>query len=125
MSMKFLLTFVRYVGKLPFTMKKILFFLLISLHAFSQVFEVDSSFKFEGTKRQSPANSILYQLPNGLMVMNTSNAILFNGKLIGAGSYLLNKEGVILSKYLNIGRSEEHTSELQSRQSISYAVFCL
>ena len=103
MSMKFLLTFVRYVGKLPFTMKKILFFLLISLHAFSQVFEVDSSFKFEGTKRQSPANSILYQLPNGLMVMNTSNAILFNGKLIGAGSYLLNKEGVILSKYLNIG----------------------
>ena len=23
------------------------------------------------------------------------------------------------------GRSEEHTSELQSRQSISYAVFCL
>ena len=24
-----------------------------------------------------------------------------------------------------VGRSEEHTSELQSRETISYAVFCL
>ena len=26
---------------------------------------------------------------------------------------------------LDVGRSEEHTSELQSRETISYAVFCL
>ena len=53
MSMKFLLTFVRYIGKFPFTMKKFLFFLLISLHAFSQVFEVDTTFKFEGVKKST------------------------------------------------------------------------
>ena len=28
-------------------------------------------------------------------------------------------------KYEQISRSEEHTSELQSRETISYAVFCL
>src|SRR3546814_3418877 len=32
---------------------------------------------------------------------------------------------VICLSYMNAGRSEEHTSELQSLMRISYAVFCL
>src|SRR3546814_10633828 len=33
--------------------------------------------------------------------------------------------GVVLPLVLVVGRSEEHTSELQSLMRISYAVFCL
>ena len=39
---------------------------------------------------------------------------------------LKNKDGEIYSKtYEEVKRSEEHTSELQSRSVSSYAVFCL
>src|SRR3546814_3694489 len=34
-------------------------------------------------------------------------------------------EGIAQAKGIDIGRSEEHTSELQSLMRISYAVFCL
>src|SRR3546814_3421619 len=34
-------------------------------------------------------------------------------------------DGGLLSVALSLGRSEEHTSELQSLMRISYAVFCL
>src|SRR3546814_6547141 len=40
--------------------------------------------------------------------------------LAGLGGLWAERAGVI-----NIGRSEEHTSELQSLMRISYAVFCL
>src|SRR3546814_13616224 len=33
--------------------------------------------------------------------------------------------GAFLLRYQHLGRSEEHTSELQSLMRISYAVFCL
>src|SRR3546814_1957366 len=36
-----------------------------------------------------------------------------------------NSEGGVHGRQLVIGRSEEHTSELQSLMRISYAVFCL
>jgi len=53
--------------------------------------------------------------------------------LVRDGSYILDLPDVpecyvIQSPIVNamaIGRSEEHTSELQSQQEISYAVFCL
>src|SRR3546814_10082888 len=44
----------------------------------------------------------------------------------GYGLKRLSKEsGVPLAGMLFVGRSEEHTSELQSLMRISYAVFCL
>src|SRR3546814_7828418 len=41
--------------------------------------------------------------------------------------YLLARRRVVVDarRYLRCGRSEEHTSELQSLMRISYAVFCL
>src|SRR3546814_2425039 len=52
-----------------------------------------------------------------------SSAIAFYGLGIPIGSLL----GLILGGVVNdiYGRSEEHTSELQSLMRISYAVFCL
>src|SRR3546814_1175717 len=38
---------------------------------------------------------------------------------------LATKSGTFVHAYPNAGRSEEHTSELQSLMRISYAVFCL
>src|SRR3546814_5316293 len=35
------------------------------------------------------------------------------------------EQGLVLAHLLPLGRSEEHTSELQSLMRISYAVFCL
>ena len=54
------------------------------------------------------------------------------GLRISTGEYIifLDSDDCLLPEAIEIGvnhlnRSEEHTSELQSRQSISYAVFCL
>src|SRR3546814_7696535 len=53
----------------------------------------------------------------------------FSVRPIGGGmSELLYDEGLrrhMLQVYNYMGRSEEHTSELQSLMRISYAVFCL
>src|SRR3546814_1046305 len=38
---------------------------------------------------------------------------------------ITNSGGEIVDPHRNVGRSEEHTSELQSLMRISYAVFCL
>src|SRR3546814_6177485 len=43
----------------------------------------------------------------------------------GARSVLENLDGVVRVETDRPGRSEEHTSELQSLMRISYAVFCL
>src|SRR3546814_4174578 len=43
----------------------------------------------------------------------------------GGGSHLLTQVGSVDRYYRQAGRSEEHTSELQSLMCISYAVFCL
>ncbi len=43
----------------------------------------------------------------------------------GARVLLIEKNKKAGKKLLMTGRSEEHTSELQSRKRISYAVFCL
>ena len=79
-------------------MKKILFFLLISLHAFSQVFEVDSSFKFEVVKKPIPGYyPRVTQLPNGLLHLKYDGNI-FNGNLSDTKSYILDKEGNVITK---------------------------
>ena len=44
---------------------------------------------------------------------------------VADGSATFYKSHTTHPPLLRKGRSEEHTSELQSRQSISYAVFCL
>src|SRR3546814_5460939 len=45
--------------------------------------------------------------------------------LIVSGLDDLTKTGVLPNDHQTTGRSEEHTSELQSLMRISYAVFCL
>src|SRR3546814_4631336 len=45
--------------------------------------------------------------------------------LCGAGLHLAAPQDRVLLLRLRLGRSEEHTSELQSLMRISYAVFCL
>src|SRR3546814_10753776 len=52
------------------------------------------------------------------------------GEDIGSGVSIVSSETIddrekIKAELLAIGRSEEHTSELQSLMRISYAVFCL
>src|SRR3546814_4815998 len=46
-------------------------------------------------------------------------------KMVDMGRVLLGGEKRRASRGRGAGRSEEHTSELQSLMSISYAVFCL
>src|SRR3546814_3576591 len=49
-----------------------------------------------------------------------------NLKSLQLGRECLDRGGALrLGKHQRIGRSEEHTSELQSLMRISYAVFCL
>src|SRR3546814_7508582 len=45
--------------------------------------------------------------------------------LWGFGFWWMLMALLITARYLRTGRSEEHTSELQSLMRISYAVFCL
>ena len=79
-------------------MKKILLLLLISLHALSQVFEVDSSFKFEVVKKPIPGYyPRVTQLPNGLLHLKYDGNI-FNGNLSDTKSYILDKEGNVITK---------------------------
>ena len=61
--------------------------------------------------------------------MSVNNNWIINAEFLdGYSSYLTNSDSVIEFPdfHENQGiRSEEHTSELQSRETISYAVFCL
>src|SRR3546814_1395894 len=43
----------------------------------------------------------------------------------GAGAFVRAHRGHVVAVDVDIARSEEHTSELQSLMRISYAVFCL
>src|SRR3546814_4155652 len=45
--------------------------------------------------------------------------------ILGAAQHLMRHQGVEILRVAAAGRSEEHTSELQSLMRISYAVFCL
>src|SRR3546814_3237888 len=66
-------------------------------------------------------------------VAPVSGTVSHRGNGIGGLSWHLNGDdgnyyyGTHLDSYANVGagRSEEHTSELQSLMRISYAVFCL
>ena len=51
-------------------------------------------------------------------------ALSLEGDFVTAEAKLKTAEGVLWSS-LGPDRSEEHTSELQSQSTISYAVFCL
>src|SRR3546814_4185741 len=51
------------------------------------------------------------------------SAIISPRALIGAGTVIV--AGAVVNTRTQIGRSEEHTSELQSLMRISYAVICL
>ena len=60
---------------------------------------------------------ILVQTPNGKV--NYADGDFMIDGVPGSGA------PVLMTLYEIAGRSEEHTSELQSRPHISYAVFCL
>ena len=79
-------------------MKKIILLLLISLNAVSQVFEVDSTFKFEVVKKRiAVQNPAVGQLPNGLLYLNYVGNV-FDGNLTDTKSYLLDPNGKVVSK---------------------------
>src|SRR3546814_5341126 len=61
---------------------------------------------------------IVWRNSNALDLTN----VKFDGKL---GSEMTDAELFALEDLITHGRSEEHTSELQSLMRISYAVFCL
>src|SRR3546814_2596896 len=59
--------------------------------------------------------------------MRAKLALTYAGQCAVHGSQVLDtvKKQAIYNKPLDVERSEEHTSELQSLMRISYAVFCL
>src|SRR3546814_1516361 len=63
----------------------------------------------------------------GIYVGQSTNIIVRNNRAEGnvAGIEIENSTGADVYGNTTTGRSEEHTSELQSLMRISYAVFCL
>src|SRR3546814_10880957 len=59
----------------------------------------------------------------GLRIANGEAQLLVD--LVSGDQALMRREIEKIALYLDAGRSEEHTSELQSLMRISYAVFCL
>src|SRR3546814_2953647 len=80
--------------------------------------EMDSMFRTRGTGISSDMESTI--VPQ-LLVEIDGVETLKNVIVIGAS----NREDLIDPAILRPGRSEEHTSELQSLMRISYHVFCL
>src|SRR3546814_4681302 len=74
------------------------------------------------------AQGSLLDIDHGTYPYVTSSNTTTGGALAGAGvgadaiDYVL---GIAKAYATRVGRSEEHTSELQSLMRISYAVFCL
>src|SRR3546814_4220497 len=72
------------------------------------------------------ATALYYRLPIPVQPMKAVAAVLLTAQLSPAE---LAASGVMIGVALLLlgltGRSEEHTSELQSLMRISYAVFCL
>src|SRR3546814_14385276 len=78
------------------------------------------------TRRSSDLSDAIAGVINIILKDDTSGAAMMLGGVTGAGDgvqgrYQLDKGFA----FGNGGRSEEHTSELQSLMRISYAVFCL
>src|SRR3546814_10071266 len=63
--------------------------------------------------------------PAGCRVYFPSVQANMQESLVGADHASSSKSATRSSRHTWIGRSEEHTSELQSLMRISYAVFCL
>src|SRR3546814_10846246 len=60
------------------------------------------------------------------LVQTFVDVALNEGKSLGELAELVGSNASTVSRHLlDLGRSEEHTSELQSLMRISYAVFCL
>ncbi len=80
-------------------MKKILFLILISLHAFSQVFEVDTTFKLEPIFKRSNFVSIpeVRELPNGQVLLYGGGNVV-NGLTRNIKGLILDKEGKIINE---------------------------
>src|SRR3546814_8373602 len=66
--------------------------------------------------RHSSAARLLGHVPTGIRRSHTS---------FGATMPHRPSRGALYRRHREVGRSEEHTSELQSLMRISYAVFCL
>jgi hypothetical protein len=82
-------------------MKKIFLLILISFSAFSQVFELDSTFKFEPvTKRYNVFTPLVIQFPNDLLLLNFDGNVL-NNELKETGNFLINTKGKIVETFKN------------------------
>src|SRR3546814_8932896 len=81
--------------------------------------EVAAGHKREWVARVIP--SVAYTDPEIAWVGVTESEAKAKGLNIGVGKFPWAASG----RAIGIGRSEEHTSELQSLMRISYAVFCL
>src|SRR3546814_10051686 len=65
------------------------------------------------------------RLDNKFTTTNAANSFDDNGKTNAWGYAVGGGAEVMVTNNIGLGRSEEHTSELQSLMRISYAVFCL
>src|SRR3546814_7997640 len=65
-----------------------------------------------------------YYLVTGIAML-AAGLLLMRGRMLGGWIYIAVVFFTLLWAFWEVGRSEEHTSELQSLMRISYAVFCL
>ena len=80
-------------------MKNFIFLLLFSFGANSQVFELDTTFKFDPiSKRYNVTEPLMTQFANGLLLLNF-NGNIFNNELKNSGSFLINDNGKIVEEF--------------------------
>src|SRR3546814_2385736 len=89
--------------------------------------DTENPVRNEGADRSPTAGPFTHG-PRGLIRGDVDNSQEFDAERLDNLDYWvaqLKKNGIYVNFNLNVGRSEEHTSELQSLMRTSYAVFGL
>src|SRR3546814_5692273 len=82
--------------------------------------------RMQGAFRRTPSRCLIQRIGHRRIKLDVERELVQLGDMDHHGaSFLWLRKHLWHSPRLWVGRSEEHTSELQSLMRISYAVFCL